>query len=288
MKSKKYFYDGDQIWESDETTDAQTLSEAILADEELEKLDEIIIGCWGESYDNNVQPLLDMFAEHSESFEHIKSLFVGDMTFEECEVSWIEQGDYSKIWESLPKLKKLTIKGANGLSLGKIEHDELEELNIICGGLPAVVVKQIAQAHLPRLKKLSLYLGVVDYGCDATIEDVRTLLKADFIKSLEYLELGNSEFQDEIVEEFLKSNSVYALKTLSFANGTLTDKGGQMLLDHAGTLKGLETLDLTFHYLSDEMMKKLEHSGIHVILEGKNDPYEFDDEDPWYTPMMTE
>lgn len=288
MKSKKYFYDGDQIWNDDTTTDAQTLSEEILADEELEKLDEIIIGCWGESYDNSVQPLLDMFAQHSESFEHIKSLFVGDMTFEECEVSWIEQGDYSRIWESLPKLKKLTIKGANGLTLGKIDHDELEELSIICGGLPGQVIRQIASANLPRLKKLSLYLGVEDYGCDATIEDIKALLQADFIKSLEYLELGNSEFQDEIVEEFMKLHSIYALKTLSFAFGTLTDKGAQFLLTHANTLKQLETLDLTHHYLSDEMMKTLENSGINVILEDQNDPYEYDDEDPWYSPMMTE
>lgn len=288
MKSKKYFYDGDQVWESDETTDAQTLSEEILADEELEKLEEIIIGCWGESYDNSVQPLLDMFSDHSASFEHIKSLFVGDMSFEECEVSWIEQGDYSRIWKSLPKLKKLTIKGASGLTLGKIEHDELEELNIICGGLHAEVIQQIAKAKLPKLKRLSLYLGVEDYGCDATTEDVRALLKADFIKSLEHLELGNSEFQDEIVEEFMKLNSIYTLKTLSFAYGTLTDKGAEFILSHVDILKKLEILNLTHHYLSDEMMKKLENSGIHVILEEQNDPYEFDDEDPWYSPMMTE
>ena len=55
--------------------------------------------------------------EHKEKFQNIKSLFVGDMEMEECEVSWIEQADYSKIWEALPKLEKLTIKGSTGLKL---------------------------------------------------------------------------------------------------------------------------------------------------------------------------
>ena len=47
-------------------------------------------------------------------------------------------------------------------------------------------------------------------------------------------------------------------------------------------------LDLIYHYLSDEMMEKLENSGISVILNEQNDPYEYGDENPWYSPMMTE
>lgn len=53
-----------------------------------------------------------MFVEHAERFAHLESLFVGDMESEECEISWIKQGDYSRLYAALPNLKKLTIKGA--------------------------------------------------------------------------------------------------------------------------------------------------------------------------------
>ena len=51
LKSKKYYYTGEQIWEEDsQEVDSLTLAKEIIADEELATLDEIIVGCWGESY----------------------------------------------------------------------------------------------------------------------------------------------------------------------------------------------------------------------------------------------
>ena len=93
LKSKKYYYTGDQIWDDDgKDVDSLTLANEIIADEELATLDELIVGCWGESYDNSVQQLLDVFVENKDKLQHISKMFIGDMEFEECEVSWIEQG----------------------------------------------------------------------------------------------------------------------------------------------------------------------------------------------------
>lgn len=287
-KSKKYFYDGDQIYDSEETVDSETLSEEILNDPELSELSEIVVGCWGESYDNNVQPILDSFVDNKEKFQHIESLFIGDMDYEECEVSWIEQGDYSKIWQALPNLKRLKIKGCNEtLTLGKVEHNNLQGFEIICGGLRSEVIKQIAEAKLPSLLYLNLYFGVVDYGFDGGVEEIRQLLQADFIKHVQYLGLGDSEIQDEIVEEFFKLGSLYNIKVLDFSNGTLTDKGGQILLDNADKLKQLDKLDLTYHYLSEDMMQKLKNLGINVILDDPQSADEYGGE-LWYYPMLTE
>ncbi len=286
-KSKKYFYDGDVIWNSDAEVDAGTLLEEILADEELGSLDELIVGCWGESYDNGIQPLIDGIVAHADKFRNIKRLFIGDMDYEECEVSWIEQGDYSALWAALPELRSLTVKGSTGLSFGSIRHEQLEELEVICGGLPSSVIRQIAEAKLPRLKKLNLYLGVENYGFDGSVEDIRALLNADFIKQLEYLGLGDSEIQDEVVEAFLALNELYRIKTLDFSNGTLTDKGGQLLLDHAELLKGLDTLDLTYHYLSSDMMERLGALGIHVLMDEQMKDEEYGGE-VYRFPMLTE
>ena len=209
------------------------------------------------------------------------------MDYEECEVSWIEQGDYSNLLKALPNLKSLTIKGSNELSLGNIDHNNLEELEIICGGLPTSVIKQIASARLPKLKKLNLYFGVEDYGFDGTSDDIASILKADYIKNLTYLGLGDSEIQDEIVEKVVESKNLYNIKTLDLSNGTLTDKGGQMILDNISMFKGLDKLDLTYHYLSEEMMQNLRNTGINVILDEANEPDEYDGE-VYYYPMLTE
>lgn len=289
LKSKKYFYTGDQIWndDSDVEINSLTLANDIIADSELSSLDELIVGCWGESYDNPVQSLLDVFVENKDKLQHISRMFIGDMDYEECEVSWIEQGDYSNLLKALPNLKSLTIKGSNELSLGNIDHNNLEELEIICGGLPTSVIKQIASARLPKLKKLNLYFGVEDYGFDGTSDDIASILKADYIKNLTYLGLGDSEIQDEIVEKVVESKNLYNIKTLDLSNGTLTDKGGQMILDNISMFKGLDKLDLTYHYLSEEMMQNLRNTGINVILDEANEPDEYDGE-VYYYPMLTE
>ena len=51
-------------------------------------------------------------AEKADRFRHITKLFIGDMDYETCEVSWIIQGDYSRLWKAMPqpqigKLRKI-------------------------------------------------------------------------------------------------------------------------------------------------------------------------------------
>lgn len=287
LKSKKYFYDGDVIWDSDESVDASTLAELIVNDEELAELEEVVVGCWGESYDNSVQPILDKIVEYKDRFKNVKSFFIGDMGFEECEVSWIEQGDYAALLSAFPELKKLTVKGSNGLSLGDINHANLEELEIICGGLPLNVLNQIIDAKLPSLKKLNLYIGVEDYGFDGSLEDIKRLLNADFIKQLDYLGICDSELQDSICEELLKLDSLYDIKTLDLSKGTLTDVSGELIIKHIDKLRNLDCLDLTYHYLSDDMMARLKKLDIKILLDDPQEVYTSHGED-YYWPMLTE
>lgn len=287
-ESKKFFYDGDVIWDSDEEVNASTLANEIVNYDELSSLDEIIIGCWGESYDNSVQDILNAIVENKSKFQDISRLFVGDMDFEECEVSWIEQGDYTELIKALPNLKSLTIKGSNDLSLGdNFKHDKLEELEIICGGLPASVLNQITNAKLPSLKKLNLYLGVEDYGGDTKVKDITKLFNAEFIKQLEYLGVCDSEMQDEVVGEFVKLPVLSNIQTLDFSKGTLSDEGGEVILSNIDKFKHIKTVDLTYHYLSDDMMKKLSQTGVNFLLDEQQGPDEYDGEIYTY-PMLTE
>ncbi len=279
---KKYFYEYEDY--EDGGKDAATLAEEIMNDPDLSTIKNIIVGCWGETYDNSCQPIIDMFAQNSEKFSHIETLFIGDMESEECEVSWIEQGDYSELIKSLKNLKHLIIKGSNGLRLGELNHSELESLEIICGGLPKSVILEIANSNLPKLKKLNLYLGVENYGFDGSIEDIKKLIENKNFKSLEYLGLGDSEIQDEIVEVVLNSDIVSNLKVLDFSNGTLSDRGAQIILDNADKLKHLELLDLHYHFISDEYMMKLKMLPININLDEQME----NDEEYGNYPMLTE
>ena len=121
VKSKKYAYDYDQY--KDGEKGPGTLIEDILADPEFLGLTEIVIGDWGNTWEESCQSILDVIAEQSDRFSHIESLFIGDMGYEECEVSWIMQGDYSRLWEAMPQLKELTIKGSTDPNLGQICHN---------------------------------------------------------------------------------------------------------------------------------------------------------------------
>ncbi|NLL05837.1 MAG: cytoplasmic protein [Clostridiaceae bacterium] len=280
--TKRYFYDYEDY--EDGGKDASTLAEEIISDPDLSSIKAIIVGCWGESYDNSCQSILDLFSENSDKLSHIETLFIGDMDSEECEVSWIEQGNYSELLKSLKNLKHLKIKGSNNLSLGELKHTELESLEIICGGLPKSVILEIANSNLPKLKKLNLYLGVEDYGFDGSIEDIKKLIENKNFTSLDYLGLGNSEIQDEIVGQVLNSDIISNLKVLDFSNGNLSNKGAQLIIDNADKLKNLELLDLHYHFITDDYVRKLKGLPININLEEQME----NDEEYGNYPMLTE
>ena len=285
-KSKRFAYSYEETQENGKN--ASTMIDDILADKDFLQLEEIVIGCWGEPWENGdgAQALIDGIVSNREKFARVKSLFIGDMDYEDCEVSWIVQADYSALWQAMPQLEKLTIKGSVGLSLGEIRHEHLKCLEIICGGLPASVMKQIQDARLPSLEKLLLYIGVEDYGFDGDMSTVRALLEKSDFPDLSYLGLTDSELQDEIAEAVLESKYITQIQTLDLSMGTLTDVGGQLLLDQIGHYPNVKTLDLHYHFLSDNMMTKLSELNAEVYLEGQESAEGYGGE--IYYPMLTE
>lgn len=281
---KKYAYS----WE-DEGKEAKDMIQEILADEELGSLDSIVVGNWGDAWDTaGSQEIVDGIVEHKEKFQHVKSLFIGDMEYDECEVSWIIQANYSELWKALPNLENLTIKGSCDLCLGEeISHENLKSLTIICGGLPKSVFESIQNAKLPALEKLVLYIGIDNYGFDGDIETIRTFLdKADFPK-LTYLGLVDSEMQDDVTEAVLQSKFMNQIETLDLSMGSLTDKGGTMLLEAVPKYPNIKALDLHYHYMSEKLEEKLEALPVEVDCSDTQEPDEWNG-DIWMCAMLTE
>ena len=284
-KCKKFMYSYDEYEEQGKG--AETLVEDILADPDFPALTELVIGDWGNSWEDGCQKILDGIVEQAERFSHIESLFIGDMDYEECEVSWIIQGDYSRLWAAMPQLKELTINGSTDLELGEICHEGLESLTIICGGLSRSVLRSIQDAKLPGLKKLLLYIGVEAYGFDGDENTVKELLeKADFPK-LTYLGIEDSEIQDELAQVVLESKFMGQIETLDLANGTLTDKGGELLLKELPKWPNVKNLDVHYHYMSDEMTRKLEALPLEVDASEGNEDERYNGE-IYRNAMLTE
>jgi len=82
----------------------------------------------------------------------------------------------------------------------------------------------------------------------------------------------------------LNSDIVSNLKVLDFSNGTLSDRGAQIILDNANKLKHLELLDLHYHFISDEYMMKLKMLPININLDEQME----NDEEYGNYPMLTE
>lgn len=283
---KKYYHEYED-YEDGKT--AETMVGEILADPEFQNIDKLIIGDWGGAYEDSCQAVLDAIADNADKFSHITSLFVGDMDYEECEISWIIQGDYSRIWEAMPQLKEITVKGSTDLKLGKIKHSNLESLTIICGGLGSDVIKEIEEAELPELKKLLLYIGSDNYGFDGDADTVRSLLENSDFPELEYLGIADSEIQDELTAVVLDCKYIDSITTLDLSCGTITDKGGELLLKKLPELKNLKKLDLSYNYLSDEMKEKLTAAApaVEMDLSDSQEADEWDGE-LWYNAMVTE
>lgn len=260
------------------------LIETLAASDEAAGLTSLTIGDWGQAYENSPDEFLDALIANKDRFPNLTKLFIGDMGFEECEVSWINQTNLSPLLPAFPNLRSLTIKGSQDLSLEPLVHDKLEELVIICGGLPTSVLKEIGNSRLPELRKLELYLGVDEYGFDGGLEDVTPFMQQGLFPKLSYLGLKDSEIQDEIAIAIADAPIVDQLEVLDLSYGTLSDQGAEALIA-SDKVRKLKHLNLCYHYMTDEMIERWKQTGLSVDV---SDQQEADDEDDWRYPFLTE
>lgn len=264
-------------------TMAKSIEELAVKPDSAEITD-LIIGDWGGAYEQSPEDFIPVLVKHKDHFPKLRKLFIGDMEYDECEVSWINQTNLSSLLEAFPALESFYVKGSQDLSLEPLRHSHLQELVIICGGLPASVLQEIRNAELPELRKLELYLGVDQYGFDGGLKDVLPFLNDNLFPKLTYLGLKDSEIQDEIAIAAANAPVIGQLEVLDLSQGTLSDKGAEALLA-SESIKGLEHLDLSYHYMSDEMIKRWKSSGLSVNVE---DQQQADEEDDWRYPSLTE
>ncbi|SNT18618.1 hypothetical protein SAMN05443665_101899 [Actinomadura meyerae] len=233
----------------------------------------LIIGYWGASYDSGAADPVELLTGAAASFPKLRALFLGDITGEESEISWIEHSDITPLFTAFPDLERFEVRGSQDLVLDPIRSDRLKVLRFESGGLPARIVRAVGASKLPNLEHLDLWLGEDNYGGDATVADLAPLLGGERLPALRHLGLEDSEIQDEIAAAVAGAPVVARLESLSLAMGILTDQGAEALL--AGQpLTHLRKLDLHHHFLSDAMVERVRAAlpGVDVNLEEQEKP----------------
>jgi hypothetical protein len=260
--------------------DAEISMEALLSDflETCDKssLEALVIGSWGEAASDGPGEFLALLAAQASELPNFKALFVGDITYEECEISWIVQGDYAPLLDAYPGLQALRLRGSTQLDFPAVTHAGLRELTIECGGLPSDVCNALAQSSFPALTTLELWIGTDDYGFDGDVALVKKVVDKLRTPGLRHLGLRDAQIADGLAQYLAGEAWIGQLATLDLSLGTLGDLGAQALLasPHA---RGLARLDLSHHYISQPVQAQLRAAIPGVVLDDEQN--EDDDED---------
>ena len=190
-------------WDEDQIVPA--LKHFLSKDEALQAT-AIVIGAWfGDDSEKTPGEVLDVLIENRDRLPLLSAVFVGDITSEENEMSWINQTDLAPLLNAFPDLQLLRARGGTSLVFTPLQHAKLRGLALETGGMDASVLRGVCSSQFNELEHLELWLGTEDYGATVRIEDLQPLLSGEIFPNLKYLCLRNSDMADQIAAVVVNS-----------------------------------------------------------------------------------
>lgn len=230
----------------------------LLQDPLAGELEALVFGMWINDYEETSIQIINALVAAKDRLTSLKSVFIGDIAYDEYEISWIRQGDISPILMAYPQLEVLQVRGGDGLEFSPpVRHDNLNALIIETGGLSRTTVAQICNLNLPALEHLELWFGSEDYGGDCWVESLTPILTEQRFPNLTYLGLRNSQFSDEIAKAVVRSPLLESISVLDLSMGTLSDEGVETLIKCAA-ISQLDILNVSENFLSPPTIQKLQ------------------------------
>jgi hypothetical protein len=245
--------------------------ELLLQDPQANQLEALVIGPWTQQmYECSSSIVVNALVAAKDQLTSLKAVFLGDITYDESEISWINQTDMSPLLAAYPNLEVLQVRGGEGLAFNSLHHEQLKTLIVQTGGLSRNTIAQIFAGNLPALEHLELWLGSNYYGGDSSVEDLQPLVSGNLFPKLTYLGLCDSEYSDTIAKAIAQSPIIDRIKVLDLSLGTLGDEGAEALLN-CPAVNHLDTLNVAENFLSDEMVERLKQLDVEVIADDQKD-----------------
>jgi hypothetical protein len=196
----------------------------------------------------------------------LHTLYLGDFVYpDESEISWTRVGDVAEVYERVPQLEHLVLQGAE-IDLGpRVELPRLRSLELVTGGLPGAALRAIAASPLPALEQLVVWTGDDGYGCTTTLDDLRSLLAAEFPR-LRHFALKNSALAERAIPHLLRWPGLSRLQVLDLSLGTLGPQGVADLVAGREKLAHLERLDLSNSFLTPADIDQVRDLCRHVVV----------------------
>ncbi len=233
----------------------------------------ILIGDWGGTGEgNDSSSVVEALVSARDRLPSLRHLFLGEITVDESEISWITQSDVSPIFEAFPLLETLCVRGGNELRLGKPRHACLRKLVIETGGMSGEVVREVTTGEFPELRHLELWLGDDGYGNDVSDDDIRALLEHGPFEKLTYLGLRDDCRADATAKVLAEVGLPPNVISLDLSLGTLSDEGATTLAN-SSWLSQLKVLDIHFHYVTANVVSRLRTIVTSVNADSVQEPH---------------
>jgi predicted DNA-binding WGR domain protein len=237
----------------------------------------LVIGAWhGDDTELTPEKVIAVLAKHRDRLPRLAAIYVGDITSEENEMSWINQCDLSPLLKSFPKLQLLRSRGGQGLQLSSPQHENLRGLALETGGMDVEVIRSVCTSNFPKLEYLELWLGTDEYGSNSNVADLQPILSGKLFPNLKYLGLRNSQGADDIAAVVVNSPVIKRIETLDLSLGVLTDEGARALLKLASPT--LKNLNLHYNFIGADIIKQLKALPLTVDA---SKPTDLEEDDEW-------
>jgi predicted DNA-binding WGR domain protein len=252
--------------------------EHFLATDVATKATSLVIGAWhGDDPEQTPAEVIELLVKQKDRIPNLAAIYVGDITSEENEISWIKQCDLSPLLKAFPKLQLLRSRGGDGLQLSSADHEQLRGLAMETGGMDVSVIRSVCMSQFPNLEYLELWLGTDEYGANHTVADLQPILSGNLFPKLKYLGLRNCERADELAGVVVNSPLLHRIETLDLSLGVLTDEGARALL-MLPLNTTLKKLNLHYNFFTPEMVRQLKALPFVVDV---SKPSNMDTDDEW-------
>ncbi|MEN0066199.1 MAG: hypothetical protein AAGA48_28920 [Myxococcota bacterium] len=155
--------------------------------------------------------------------------------------------DLTPLWRAAPALHRVTLTGC-AYHLGALEHPTLRHLELRHSLMPRQTLVSLADAELPALETLVLWLGASDYGqVSYRWRDLEVLCDPDRFPSLRNLGFVCATDTESILEMVLRSPILPQLASLDMRGGMIEDANA--LLRDPARVRHLERIDLRWNTL---------------------------------------